>query len=258
MRTRTLSLGLVLLFARAAFPACDQKCETGPSIFNQCDIECGSNQSTCGGGTFAACDQCPPGNPDGKCVICGKDNSATITGTGGVDTVCMAGGDDVVDAKGGDDTILIGRIFLGATPLTSGTGGNKKIDAGAGADLLIGGTGDDVIFGGNGDDLISGCGGRDILNGGADDDAINSAGQGGIACTAADDVVGSVLCGGAGNDTLTGKGPAHQCIDGGTGSNSCSYVFSVSPSRTATDFDLGTFNNCGAVGPPCGCDTLPF
>ena len=82
---------------------------------------------------------------------------------------------------------------------------------------------------------------------------------------AQDDAVGSLLCGGKGNDLLIGAGPSHQCMDAGPdqapagGANDCLYAFTAAGRPTPNSSDVGTVRNCAnpniaANGEPCGCD----
>jgi hypothetical protein len=77
-----------------------------------------------------------------------------------------------------------------------------------------------------------------------------------------DDVVGSLYCGDAGNDTIFANGPAHQCIDGGphqTANPDCFYLFGAGI-RSQGAFDLGTSKRCAHplnvsnTLEPCGCE----
>lgn len=116
-----------------------------------------------------------------------------------------------VTGSTGDDTVQAG-------------GGNTTINGGTGADFLIGGAGNDSIDGGAGraartpipeaDDTIIGGAGNDFLAGGASPD--NSK-------------LGSVILGGAGNDTIQG-GDGRDIIDGGSGNNALDYTDKTSGS----------------------------
>lgn len=109
---------------------------------------------------------------------------ATITGTPGDDVITLdfvsegvAGGPatagaDTINAGGGDD-------FVEAGP------GNDTINGGPGADLLVGGAGNDALTGGAGPDTLLGEDGNDTFT-----------------VTAAADLVGDVMDGGAGTDRL--------------------------------------------------------
>ena len=231
-----------------------------------CDVVC-TGAGTCN--APAGCDKCLP--LDGLCTICGTDSTETINGTAGADFVCPAGGNDTIDTKGGNDTVYLGAITVSMQtgipqPGADGPGGNTTIFLGAGNDGV--GVfsclehGDDIIYGETGTDYIDAGNGRNFVDGGAGNDYLedNSAG---CMNPQMDDVVGSLLCGGAGNDVLYGSGPAHQCMDAGPDQvpgteNDCSYIFAAG-GRAKTAFDLGTARRCtrsnvAVGGESCGCD----
>lgn len=253
--------------------SCDELC-TGTSCSESTLSHCDVCPVLCVGGSNngMACQSagdCPGGScvtGDGRCVMCGSDSTETITGSTGNDVICTAGGDDTVDARGGDDQVIGGGQIVDASgsPISgrSGTPGNYTIDGGTGNDTITCGEGDDILFGGDGNDQLFACGGRNVVYGEAGNDSVTS-GLLSVCLAFPDDVVGSLLCGGTGNDVLVGTGPAHQCMDGGadqspTGQD-CVYSFLVSPSRSATSFDVGTARNCANANvtvneEPCGCD----
>jgi len=197
----------------------------------------------------------------------------TITGTSGVDAIFGGGGDDTISAGDGLDAV-------------NGGPGDDVIYGGEGPDVLNGGelattgtdiSGDDRIFGEAGNDVIFGNGGRDYVDGGAGNDTIGNT-QWGIlgALAVPDDAVGSLLCGGDGNDIIFAAGPRHQCIDGGAGQvylgiPECVYQFKVIGRSTADGAsDVGTVRNCvsaaksGSEGlfespsaASCGCSPNP-
>jgi hypothetical protein len=200
------------------------------------------------------------------------DGNDIVSGSGFTDTVNGGVGDDWIDSSGGNDTV-------------NGEAGNDFVEGGAGNDSLTGGayassgadtSGDDVIFGGDGNDTIIGNGGRDFLSGdGGTDNVQTTACLFGICNASPDDSVGSLLCGGDGNDTLQAWGPRHECLDGGDGSDVCSYQGSYTGGRTVDSADVGTLascetvfscgsgtppptlsgvGNCGRTTAPCGCD----
>lgn len=111
-------------------------------------------------------------------------------------------------------------ISAGADHIVLST--SSSVDAGAGADdilgsagddLLFGGMGDDVLRGGAGDDRIYGGDGRDQISGGAGDDQLYGGND-------ADQIWGDeghdALYGGAGGDYLDG-GLGDDLLDGGEG-----------------------------------------
>lgn len=93
-----------------------------------------------------------------------------------------------------------------------------------GADSILTSTSDDIVFAEAGTDTIEGGGGADQLYGGADADTINSTYWWTSAtCPSSDDYLGSRICAGGGNDTISICGYDHQCISGGAGTDTCSY-----------------------------------
>jgi Ca2+-binding RTX toxin-like protein len=190
-------------------------------------------------------------------IDAGQGNDVVLAGTGN-DTVSGGGGTDSLFGEGGDDTIH------GSTPSFGGYG-DDFLDGGDGNDVLFGTSrallfgqpsgGDNVLKGGEGDDELFGQGGRDVLDGGPGDDFVATIG---IGPQIPDDVVGVLLCGGARNDDLFGIGPSHQCMDGGAGTDSCSYLYHTNGTQDSTD--LGTAIRCesesGTSGRQvsCGCE----
>jgi hypothetical protein len=200
---------------------------------------------------------------DGDDVISTLGTADTINAGNGNDIVSSGGGNDTINGGDGDD-ILDGES---GNDTVNGEAGNDMIDGGPGNDNLTGGTlaasgadtsGNDIIFGGDGNDSIFGNGGRDYLNGEDGDDAVRDTGCAYGICLASPDNtgVGSLLCGGAGNDTVEGWGPRHQCIDGGTGTDTCTYSAAFTGGRTVDSADTGSMRSCETV-PFCGTTTYP-
>ncbi len=106
---------------------------------------------------------------------------------------------ETVNAGSGADT-LVGDDFANQL---SGGGGNDMIEGGGGRDLLSGGRGDDTILGGTGRDTIFGGGGDDNVRGGRQADLIR--GNGG----------NDTLRGDGGNDTIAGGNGNDRVIGGG-------------------------------------------
>jgi Ca2+-binding RTX toxin-like protein len=203
---------------------------------------------------------------DGIFTICGTDGDDVINGTGGVDVICAGAGNDVIQGKGDDDWIAGGEgndVILGGNGsdwIVDGEGDNE-MEGGAGVDWVFGGPGDDLILGDAGNDVLVGCGGRDHIDGGRNDDQLFISGW--PLCLAPDDVLGTNLCGGPGNDTINGSGPGHVCVDAGADQDpeghDCVYTTLPTP---ADDHDVGTQRNCANPtasfdpdrSPPCGCD----
>jgi hemolysin type calcium-binding protein len=186
----------------------------------------------------------------GPLVVNGGDGRDIVNGGSGNDTINGDDGDDILHGNGGNDTI-------------DGGTGNDIITGDAGNDTLTGGplansgpdiSGDDNISGGSGDDTITGNGGRDVLNGNGDNDTILGTPVsffGGL--PAPDDNVGSLYCGGAGDDRIWATGARHQCIDAGVGQagtntysgHDCTYEFYVlGRGTTPESTDIGTIMNC--------------
>jgi Ca2+-binding RTX toxin-like protein len=212
-------------------------------------------------------DACPN---DGVVVKCYGSTDDVINGTTGRDIISGGGGNDVIDAKAGDDEV-------------NGGAGDDSIYGQNGADRLNGGdtpasgveiSGDDVIHGGPGGDSIYGGGGRDVLDGEEDDDDVWTTKMQVVSPSITfdpypDDVVGTVLCGGSGEDWVAAGGPRHQCIDaGGDANDYCLYEYDVTGGRSAESTDLGTARGCdpgdtynlgGTLVAPsniaCGCST---
>lgn len=205
----------------------------------------------------------------------GGDDSDTIYGDAGLDDIDGGNAVDTIDGGADDDSILGGA---GDDVISTGTG-NNTVDGGANDDIVYGDVGNDTLRGGTGDDLIIGAGGRDSLKGDDGDDDVYTVD---ISHTPADSVVGSLLCGGAGDDVLVGWGPGHQCLDAGAdqvgaGRGSvnlfgtpttydCWYALVATGSPSSQDHDVGTTRNCAdRIGgnptgtffdatSPCGCD----
>lgn len=260
-----------LFLAGPAF-ACGDKCQAIGEPERRCDVVCNTHLDECKAPSFNSCDQCGTSGAgaDGWCTICVPDgaNPKVVEGTIGRDLVCLGRGDRIVDVKGGDNRVKPANV-VGAYPATAlvlenfdWPLGNLVVRAQGGDDTIVGGRGDDIIDAGAGNDTVIGCGGRNALKGGRGNDTL----MGGAAfvCLAGDDTVGSLYCGGEGNDVIVGSGPSHQCMDGGagqappSGTQDCTYAF-YAGGRSQTSFDLGTARNCASSNvpindEPCGCD----
>ncbi len=236
-------------------------------------------EEQCSADGVSACPGCcelgvTPYGGDGACTVSGTSGVNEITGSDGDDVICGLGGDDeidggdgndILDGGNGDDTLTGG---LGNDTLYGGnndddlfaTAGDNFLDGGKGLDVLAGADGDDVLLGGDDTDVIVGQGGRDVLKGQGGDDTLVS----NFWVIPADDVLGSVLCGGDGNDQLIGNGPGHQCLDGGPDQAPASGTFDCTYANLPDDggaADVGTSRNCANPGsgfssrtPGCGCD----
>jgi hypothetical protein len=268
---------LIAAFAEFALAECrtTDTCTVGGILAgtvstHRCDVICLSSDCSAPSG----CDECgldsSPDTPDGYCTICDLSNYSTqITGTAGNDIICGRDLDDIIDAKngadkihagdgndtvyagGGDDIVQVGLSGVknlfgeGGADLLIGGAGNDALDGGPGNDTLWGGAGDDSLAGGADNDILIGNSGSDFLDGGDGNDAISQEVYG-VSVTA-DDVVGDRYCGGGGNDSIVAIGPRHQCLDGGTGSDTCYYSYAVTPSRTQETNDLATASSCETI-----------
>jgi Ca2+-binding RTX toxin-like protein len=288
-------LGAFVLAASSVIgvPRADATCPTETCTANgttrQCDSVCGfptSSGSPCttaltdcnSDGVKVTCGAAGHTNyivtGGGNDVICGRELADTIHGGSGNDTIFGDDGNDDIEGEGGTDVIEggLGADTLDGGPAnddiravsvsdtTTNDGGNLII-GGSGDDFLIGAGGDDEIFGDTGNDTIAGQGARDVLQGGDDDDVVVSIYLG----ATPNDVLGSILCGGEGDDTLVGDGAGHQCLDGGTDQqvaniNEFDCTYSNTPSDS-DDHDVGTWRNCANAGsgfssrhPSCGCE----
>jgi hemolysin type calcium-binding protein len=126
---------------------------------------------------------------DGVRTTCGSNHPETINGTAKDDVICGNDGDDTINGKGGNDII----------------------DAGDGNDTVVGDAGSDFLHGGDGNDVILGQGGRDVLHGDDGEDTL----IGNYGGSVVDSVLGSLYCGGKGDDAIVADGPGHQCVDAG-------------------------------------------
>ncbi len=150
----------------------------------------------------------------------------------------ITNGDDTIHGNGGNDTIYAG-------------GGDDHIAGGSGANYISGGAGDDEIIGGAGADTFSGGSGQDTINysesdsavtvdlstntfsGGDADNDVNAGGIDAIVGSDFDDVLigydgestdpsdayTNEFWGGAGDDTLDGRGGG-DFLDGGADNDS--------------------------------------
>jgi hypothetical protein len=288
----SLALAAALMTTGAAHAVCPtDTCTTGATT-RQCDLVCGFPTSagnpctvatndcnsdgakvTCayagGGGSYIV-------GGSGADVICGRSGDDTIRSGGGTDTINGEGGNDVIEGEGANDVIEGGTgadtidggpaddtIYgVANNDLSTDDGGNLLIGDN-GDDTLLGAGGDDEILGGDGEDTILGQGGRDVLKGGDDDDTVASIYLG----ATPNDYLGTILCGGAGDDVIVADGAGHQCVDAGadqqvTGINDFDCTYANVP-NDGDPHDIGTQRNCVNPGagfsatrhPSCGCDT---
>jgi Ca2+-binding RTX toxin-like protein len=185
----------------------------------------------------------------GRDSLFGNDGNDLVRGNGGTgDQVSGGLGDDTLDGgSGGDFLVETGDVDFVATSvrltglgtdtlsslenitLTGGDSGNSfdlrnfngptSVNAGGGADTILGSASRDVVFGGDGPDLIATGAGNDYVDGGGGNDTLD--GEAGndklIGAGNDDDVSGAdgddTLLGGAGRDTLDG-GNGHDLLRG--------------------------------------------
>jgi len=276
-------LGLLVPLAPAgAWAACPSNTCTIDAVEYCCDEVVIDSSKTFNFANMAACDNAgtpSSPSPDGKCVLCIAATGGSTVNGGSIDeTICGGSGGDVIDGRGGVDRIE-GRD--GNDTLTGGTGndilvggsgtdflfgsggdddlididGNAYAEGGEGEDLIVTASGDDEIYGGNDADSIISGNGSDYVDGGAGNDVVQTI----IAFVPFDEqLIGGRYCGGAGNDTFSVYGGGNNCIDGGVGTDTCSFTFYVD--RAQTDFDVGTGIGCETTSglssrvPYCGCD----
>lgn len=124
-------------------------------------------------------------------TVAGKDvdlNLGSYATSITIDGTALDAGTVTSGVMGADDeTLKVDGSSIATTTVA------LTVNAGAGADTLLGGAGNDVLNGGAGNDSINGAAGNDNVDGGAGDDTINMGGN----LTSAD-----TINGGAGNDTL--------------------------------------------------------
>ena len=158
---------------------------------------------------------------------------ATVNGSNGNDSLTGTASDDTIRGFGGNDTLR-------------GEAGNDLLDGGLGNDSISGGSGDDEIISSSGADTFSGGSGQDTINYAGSDSAVtvdlstnsfsggdaqNDVNAGGIdaivgsdyddvltgydgSSTNPSDAYTNEFWGGAGNDTLDGRGGGDY-LDGG-------------------------------------------
>ncbi len=166
--------------------------------------------------------------------ILGGDGRDLLEGGSGDDTIRGGSGDDEIDGGSGHDVLY-------------GDRGSDIIDGGAGNDVIWGGKQDDILMGGAGDDTLEGGYGMDEIDGGEGTDVVqyslsNEAvtvnlgtgmGTGGHAdgdtlsniegvagsmygdmLTLGDEMMGGMLMGYEGDDTLTGGAMGDKLMGG--------------------------------------------
>ena len=134
--------------------------------------------------------------------LSGNDNFA---GGAGSDWLKMGNGSDRAAGESGADDI---EGDVGNDNASSGPG---NLLGGSGSDTISGGEGNDAIFGESGDDKLAGNSGNDAIRGGDGNDVLNG------------NKHTDSLFGDTGNDTLHGGPEAGNFLDGGTGTDFCSF-----------------------------------
>jgi len=194
---------------------------------------------------------------DGNDTLEGGDGNDRLTGGYGNDTLWPENGDDVVSGGGGRDSIEFDPSADGADMVSGGTGSDtagfegrsssvtatlddvaddgapgegdniasdiENVNAGSGADTLVGNDADNYLNGGDGPDSITGGDGDDQLSDGAGDDFLfGGNGDDNLYTTQGDDVAS----GEGGSDTISADSVADgsDAYDGGTGVDSVMYT----------------------------------
>ncbi len=148
----------------------------------------------------------------------GGDGNDTLIGGGENDQIFTGNGEDFADGGSGDDLINIilqtnsaGSIVHAYRTVT----GSKRLEGGAGADILSAGEDNDILRGGEDADYLYGRSGDDVLEGGSGADTLD----GGNGNDAMDGGEGAdYLYGRAGEDVLE-DGAGADVLDGGSGND---------------------------------------
>ncbi|WP_306395562.1 DUF4214 domain-containing protein [Telluria beijingensis] len=174
----------------------------------------------------------PHGGSQGN-VLTGSAGDDVLVGDTLDDTIDGLGGNDHLEGRAGNDLL---RGGAGNDTLLGGTG-NDLLQGGAGNDRLEGGEGDDTLEGGDGDDELRDSHGNNVLRGGAGRDYLydDGAWQGGA---------GSLLDGGAGDDSIHVAGSAVRRVLGGTGDDQIHVTAGSDPAGAPLlDIDAGDGND---------------
>jgi mannan endo-1,4-beta-mannosidase len=173
--------------------------------------------------------------------VVGTSGVNTLLGNGGNDRLVGGAADDTINGGPGNDNPSAGPgSLLGGTgddrifgddgdDVIDGEAGNDEIFGGGGSDDLFGGTGIDLIHGGDGNDLIRGREAADTLYGDAGaDDVAGSEGNDEVHGGAGNDLLNGNadidrLFGESGNDELHGGPEGGNRLNGGTGTDFCSF-----------------------------------
>ncbi len=159
---------------------------------------------------------------------------STYLGTNAANTVTMTdgfyfsfGGNDVVTGNSLNNLVQAGLgadsvLGLDGNDTLGGEGGNDTLNGGNGNDVLDGGTENDSLLGGTGADSLLGGDGNDNLNGNDGNDTLH--GGAGL----------DTLLGGNGNDTLQGDGGS-DVLTGGALSDTFLYLSLTDSTASAPD-----------------------
>jgi hypothetical protein len=187
---------------------------------------------------------------DGNDVVRAGGGDDTMFGGIGNDSLRGDGGNDSILGEVGNDTLL---GDAGNDQLFGGDG-RDRLEGGAGGDLLFGGADNDSLFGGSENDTLAGGAGADVINGGTGLDYVDYSASGGAVTivldggvytggdatgdtlsgidgiigssfddnltgfdgqvTTGSDIYTNIFLGGAGNDTLDGRGGNDELYGG--------------------------------------------
>lgn len=173
-------------------------------------------------------------------------NAAAVSGATGITASLLTPNVNTGEAAGdtyrGDSETsnsienLLGSAF---NDTLTGDAAANTLSGGAGNDLLDGGAGNDILQGGAGNDTLLASAGADTFDGGADTDTVSYAAISAIQTIDLTNqtlgqglgdgdvfVAGSIekVLGGSGNDTFVISGTNNVFLDGGTGTNTISFV----------------------------------
>jgi Ca2+-binding RTX toxin-like protein len=195
----------------------------------------------------------------------GADRVEIIDGGAGVNELWGGAGDDILDFS--NTTLIdIARINAGnGADTVIGSPGADLIDGGPGADRIWGGPGDDVLFGGAGDEVLDGGSGDDVIDGGPGRDLMRGGDGDDTFRIPTDSALPDIYDGGPGVDRILGttgddilrlvdfNGEARvEIIDGGGGYDE---VWGVDGANTL-DFSGVTLMGIARIATHGGADTI--
>ena len=194
----------------------------------------------------------------GKNQITSGQGKNTVIGGAGVDTIITGGGDNVVLADEGAVTYR-GGVVVSVNASNPAFGGEDRITAGNGNNVVVGGNGMDKISAGNGDNVLFGDSGRVSYTKGV----LTYAGTVGVGHGGNDAITmgngSNIVVGGVGADSITG-GDGKNRITGDDGSmgfvdGALAYVSTRNESHGGDDnITVGAGDNVGFGG--MGSDTI--